>query len=53
VLLPLPRGGWVEIETGSYGAVAYLREPTAIGTATAKAEAVFGAREEPGERNAA
>jgi maltooligosyltrehalose trehalohydrolase len=52
-LLPLLRGGWAEIEIGSRGALVYLREPTAIRTATAKAEAVFSVPPVPGERNAA
>lgn len=44
VLLPMPRGGWADIGIGSYGAVAYLREPTAIGTATGEAEAAGNVR---------
>ena len=52
-LFRAPRGGWTEIEVAGHGAVVYLREPTAIGTATAEAEAVLSARQEPGERDAA
>jgi maltooligosyltrehalose trehalohydrolase len=36
VLLPVPRGGWTEIEIGSHGAVLYLRTPTATAIATGK-----------------
>ncbi|HSD52173.1 MAG TPA: malto-oligosyltrehalose trehalohydrolase [Candidatus Methylomirabilis sp.] len=38
VLIPMPRGGWANIEIGSSGAVLYLRMPTATGIATGKAE---------------
>jgi hypothetical protein len=39
LLLPAPRGGWIEIEVAGHGAVVYLKTPTAIAILTGEAEA--------------
>ncbi|MBI4573434.1 MAG: malto-oligosyltrehalose trehalohydrolase [candidate division NC10 bacterium] len=38
VLIPMPRGGWAEVEIGPYAAVIYLRE--AVATATVQAQII-------------